>query len=120
MTIPEIRTILLADSALMALISAIEPKPSKDTKNNIIMFEETPTSNNGVTNRVRIQFTVVCDTEEQFGHIYARICEDLLTPDDRPLTQSIRKVEINGGGSLYDSDRRKYHKIIYLNILARS
>lgn len=119
MIMPEIRTILLADAQLMVLITAIVPKPTS-LLTNLIMFEETPINNDGVKQAVRIQLTAVCDTEEQYGQIYDRICEDLLTPDDRPLSNRIRKVEINGGGSMFDAARSKYHKIIYLNITARS
>ena len=119
MSMPEIRAILLADAELMAEVKAIVPKPTKRL-DNVIMYEETPNSNDGVKQQLRIQLTVVCDTEEQYAKIYKRICKDLLTPDDRPLTDTIRKIEINGGGSLHDADRQKYHKIIYLNLLTRS
>ena len=119
MIMPEIRAILIADTQLMSLITSIEPKPSKNQTNHI-MFEEVTTRDDGVTQNVRIQLTTVCDTEEQYGQIYDRISEDLLTPDDRPLSNRIRKCEINGGGSMYDSARDKYHKVMYLNIVARS
>ena len=119
MNMPEIRKILLADTQLMSLVTAIVPKPSS-LLTNIIMYEETITGDDGVVQLARIQLTVVCDTEEQYGQIYDRISEKLLTPDDRPLTNRIRKVEFNGGGSMFDAARSKYHKIMYLNIKARS
>lgn len=117
--ITQIRAILLADAALMSIVNAIEPKPSSRL-DNIIMYEVAPISNDGTKEVSRVQLTTVCDTEAQWDAAYKRICKLLITRDDRPLTNTILSVSVNGGGSLYDDGRKKYHKIVYLNITARS
>lgn len=115
----QIRPLLLADNALMAVVNDVVPSPS-ERLDNIILFETAPIDNDGCTQRVRIKLTAICDTEAQAAIIYERICAVLITPSDRPLTGDILRVGINGGGSLYDEARKKYHKITYLIITARS
>lgn len=115
----KIRPLLLADAQLMAIIHDVVPTPS-DRLDNVILYEVTPIDNDGRTQRVRIKLTAICDTEAQAAVIYQRICAALITPDDRPLTRGILRVVINGGGSLYDAGRNKYHKILYLQVTARS
>lgn len=117
--ITEIRTILLADHELTSIVKGVVPKPTKRI-DNVIMYEVTPISNDGIKQQRRVQLTTVCDTEEQWDVVYDRICELLVTKDDRPLTDKILSVAVNGGGSLYDTDRNKYHKTIFLIITTRS
>lgn len=117
--ITQIRTILLADATLMGIINDVVPKPT-DRLDNVIMYEVSPVSDDGITCVERVQLTTVCDTEAQWDTVKKRISKLLITRDDRPLTSKILQSVINGGGSLYDNDRQKYHKIIYLNITTRS
>jgi len=116
--IKQIRTILLADSELMSIVNAVVPKPSARL-DNIILYEVSPISNDGIKDVSRVQLTTVCDTEEQWSIAYERIKELLVTTDDRPLTATILAVKVNGGGSAYDDGRKKYHKIVYLNITSK-
>ena len=115
----EIRKILLADQPLMSIVNEVVPSPTKRI-DNVIIYEVSPISDDGIKRVSRVKLTTVCDAEEQWAEASERISELLVTTDDRPLTKKILSVSVNGGGSLYDSDREKYHKIIYLNITTRS
>lgn len=117
--IPEIRAILLADQSIMSIVNEVVPSPTKRL-DNVIIYEVSPISDDGIKQVSRVKLTTVCDTEEQWAVASERIRELLITKDDRPLTQTILSVAVNGGGSMYDADRKKYHKSIYLNITTRS
>lgn len=117
--ITQIRAILIADQSLMSIVKDVVPKPT-DRIDNVIMYEVSPISDDGIKQVSRVQLTTICDTEAQWGIASKRISELLVTKDDRPLTDMILSVVVNGGGSMYDTSREKYHKIIYLNITTRS
>jgi len=117
--ITEIRTILLADHDLMSIVNEVVPSPTERV-DNVIIYEVSPISDDGIKQVSRVKLTTVCDTEAQWAVASERIRELLITKDDRPLTNSILSVAVNGGGSAYDTDRKKYHKFIFLNITTRS
>lgn len=115
----EIRAILLADQPLMNIVNEVVPSPT-ERLDNVIIYEVSPVSDDGIKLVSRVKLTTVCDTEAQWAEASERIRELLITKDDRPLTHTILSVAVNGGGSAYDSDRKKYHKSIFLNIMTRS
>ena len=115
----EIRTILMADQELKSIVNDVVPSPTKRL-DNVIIYEASLISDDGIKQVSRLKLTTVCETEAQWSIASERIRELLITKDDRPLTPSILSVAANGGGSMYDTDRKKYHKIIYFNITTRS
>lgn len=117
--ITQIRAILIADQTLMSIVKDVVPKPTTRL-DNVIMYEVSPVSDDGIKRVSRVQLTTICDTEAQWDIASQRISNLLVTKDDRPLTNLILSAAINGGGSLYDASRAKYHKIMYLNITTRS
>jgi transcriptional regulator with XRE-family HTH domain len=92
----------------------------KEQVEGLMGFYQKTSQDDGIKQVSRVKLTTVCDTEAQWATASERIRELLITKDDRPLTNTILSIAVNGGGSVFDSDREKYHKIIFLNITTRS
>lgn len=87
---------------------------------NCIVYDAYTTAHDKITQEVRLQITIIADTLAQTLEIEQEVEKTLLTFGDTPLKDNILQVSANGGGSLYDTARRKNHRYIYFNILSRS
>ena len=86
---------------------------------NSIVYDWIPVSSDKIIGTYKLEVQIITDTMLQGAAIESRLKELLLTFGDEPLTNDILQVWINGGGSLYDEERQKLHKIIYFYILAK-
>lgn len=114
----EIIEILTQDAELMSLIERIEPLETTFL-GDCVLYEVTPVSDDCVTRMDRIKFTVVAYPYAKAEAVEQKLRSLLLTFADQPRG-SILQAEASGGGSLYDVNRCKYHRILYINLLTRS
>ncbi len=120
--IKEVVSILNNSAALQALfdgMNRIYPYTT-DYLGDCVIYQVFPQSDNKAVNKIRIQISIIADTLDKALSVESIIKKLLLTIGDEPLTQNILQVEQNGGGSLFDYGRNKYHHYMYFDITGRS
>lgn len=110
---------MLNDVELNKLVGSNIFPTQTDYLGDCILYSFHTTMSDRITERCRLQLTIIASTMATTLLIEDRIKYLLLSLGDEPLTNDILRVEINGGGTLYDNDRKKFHRIIYFNILKR-
>jgi len=118
----DILNILKTDNQLISLIgSAANIYPMETTyTGECIIYEIVPLSDDRITQHNRLQIHIIAKTMAKAIDIEKRVKQLILTMADTPLTTNILKVILNGGGTLYDGERQKHHRILYFEILSRS
>lgn len=116
--IKEIIGLLRNDEGLISLLGGQHVYATPCTyKGNCIVYDWVPVSSDKIKGTDKLEVNIVVDTVEQAAEIESRLKEILLTFGDEPLSQNIREVFLNGGGSLFDESRQKIHRILYFYIL---
>ena len=118
--IKEIITILNDSNELQALIGDNIYPYTTNYNGECIIYQIIPQSDDKVVNGVRVQISIITETLDKALSIEKIIKHLLLTIGDEPLTNNILQVVQNGGGSIYDYGRCKYHHYIFLDIIGRS
>lgn len=119
--IEEIVYILNNSSSLISLLGGCHIYPyTTDYLGECVLYQVIPQSDNKCVNKERIQLSVIAETLEKALAVEKLLKQLLLTISDEPLTSKVLQVEQNGGGSLYDYGRCKYHHYIFLDITGRS
>lgn len=114
-------SLLKNDKRLVELIGENNIYPIQtEYLGNCVIYDAYTTSHNKIIQETRFQVTIVASKLSTTLAIEQEIEKLMLTLGDTPLSNTILQVEANGGGSLYDNNRRKNHRIIYFNILSRS
>lgn len=118
----EILNILKNDSQLINYIGTaanIYPMETSYT-GECILYEYVPLADDKITQSNRLLLTIISNTMAKAIDIEKRVKQLILTKADTPLTNNIKKVSQNGGGSLFDSERKKHHRLLYFEIISRS
>lgn len=115
----ELIQVMLNDDDLKKLVGSNIYPTQTDYLGNCILYSFHTTMSDKITETCRLQITIIAGTTAETVQIEERIKQLLLTLGDNQLTNDILQVELNGGGTLYDNDRRKLHRILYFNILKR-
>ncbi len=123
--IKEIINILVNDAQLTSLNGANNIYPLyliTDSSNNGqgIIYNHHTFSANKITEQHRVEFKIIQSSYSKALQIEERLKYLLLTFGDNPLTNNILQAELNGGGTLFDDDRQKYHIILYFDFISRS
>jgi len=119
--VEDIIAILNNSSALISLLGGCHIYPyTTDYMGECVLYQVIPQSDNKAVNKIRIQLSVIAETLDTALAVEKILKQLLLTFGDEPLTHSVLQVEQNGGGSLYDYGRCKYHHYIFLDITGRS
>lgn len=114
-------SLLKNDKRLVELIGENNIYPIQtEYLGDCVIYDAYTTSHNKIIQETRFQVTIVASKLSTTLAIEQEIEKLMLTLGDTPLSNTILQVEANGGGSLYDNNRRKNHRIIYFNILSRS
>lgn len=114
-------SLLKNDKRLVELIGENNIYPIQtEYLGDCVIYDAYTTSHNKIIQETRLQITIVASKLSTTLAIEQEIEKLMLTLGDTPLSNTILQVEANGGGSLYDNNRRKNHRIIYFNILSRS
>ena len=114
-------SLLKNDKRLVELIGENNIYPIQtEYLGDCVIYDAYTTSHNKIIQETRLQITIVASKLSTTLAIEQEIEKLILTLGDTPLSNTILQVEANGGGSLYDNNRRKNHRIIYFNILSRS
>ena len=120
MMIEEIVSILRNDDGLTQLLNGNHVYASPCTfKGDCIVYNLVPVNADKIKATDKLEIQIITDTILKGAAIESRIKELLLTLGDEPLTANIREVYLNGGGSLFDEERQKNHKILYFYILTK-
>lgn len=122
--ISEIISKLNNDSILKALIGGTEADthiyPLYSLSNDdCIIYKHIPVSDDGIKTIDRLEITINTTSYSHSLEIENRVKDLLLTVGDKPFSNSILEIELNGGGALYDGKRDKVQRILFLNILYR-
>lgn len=120
MVLDEIISLLRNDSKLTNLFGSkkIYAKPCTDL-GECIVYDFTSVSADKITATNRLEIHIVTNTIEKGLQAEQAVKDVLLTFGDEKLSQLIRDVYLNGGGSLYDEERKKHHKILYFYIKSK-
>lgn len=123
--IREILNILKADKKLMALINGTTANPhiypiETDYLGDCLVYDYHTFSADKITEAKRLEIVIIAKTLSKTLEIENELKRLILTLADKPLTTNILRVEINGGGSLYDNERLMNHRILYFDIISRS
>lgn len=123
--IKEILNILKADKKLMALINGTADNPhiypiETDYLGDCLVYDYHTFSADKITEAKRLEIVIIAKTLSKTLEIENELKRLILTLADKPLTTNILKVEINGGGSLYDNERLMNHRILYFDLISRS
>lgn len=114
-------SLLKNDKRLVELIGENNIYPIQtEYLGDCVIYDAYTTSHNKIIQETRFQVTIVASKLSTTLAIEQEIEKLMLTLGDTSLSNTILQVEANGGGSLYDNNRRKNHRIIYFNILSRS
>lgn len=123
--IREILNILKADKKLMALINGTAANPhiypiETDYLGDCLVYDYHTFSADKITEAKRLEIIIIAKTLSKTLEIENELKRLILTLADKPLTTNILRVEINGGGSLYDNERLMNHRILYFDLISRS
>ena len=123
--IREILNILKADKKLMALINGTAANPhiypiETDYLGDCLVYDYHTFSADKITEAKRLEIVIIAKTLSKTLEIENELKRLILTLADKPLTTNILRVEINGGGSLYDNERLMNHRILYFDLISRS
>lgn len=123
--IKEILNILKADKKLMELINGSAENPhiypiETDYLGDCLVYDYHTFSADKITEAKRLEIVIIAKTLSKTLEIENELKRLILTLADKPLTTNILKVEINGGGSLYDNERLMNHRILYFDLISRS
>ena len=121
----DILNVLKSNSRLLQLVGGTKADSRiyarhTDYLGNCIIYDEYTTAANKITENTRLTVTIVADKISLVHSIEEEIKRSILTLADKPLTNNILQVEVNGGGSLYDYDRQKHHRTLYFTVITRS
>lgn len=123
--IKEILNILKADKKLMELIDGSAENPhiypiETDYLGDCLVYDYHTFSADKITEAKRLEIVIIAKTLSKTLEIENELKRLILTLADKPLTTNILRVEINGGGSLYDNERLMNHRILYFDLISRS
>ena len=123
--VKEILEILETDNKLMGLIDGTAADPhiypiETDYLGECLLYDYHTFSADKITEGKRLQITIIAKTLGKTIEIENQLKRLIITLADKPLTNNILQVEVNGGGSLYDNERKMNHRILYFDILSRS
>ena len=123
--IKEILNILKADKKLMELINGSAANPhiypiETDYLGDCLVYDYHTFSADKITEAKRLEIVIIAKTLSNTLEIENELKRLILTLADKPLTTNILRVEINGGGSLYDNERLMNHRILYFDLISRS
>lgn len=123
--IKEILNILKADKKLMELINGSAANPhiypiETDYLGDCLVYDYHTFSADKITEAKRLEIVIIAKTLSKTLEIENELKRLILTLADKPLTTNILRVEINGGGSLYDNERLMNHRILYFDLISRS
>ena len=123
--IKEILNILKADKKLMELINGSAENPhiypiETDYLGDCLVYDYHNFSAEKITEAKRLEIVIIAKTLSKTLEIENELKRLILTLADKPLTTNILRVEINGGGSLYDNERLMNHRILYFDLISRS
>ena len=123
--IKEILNILKADKKLMELIGGSAENPhiypiETDYLGDCLVYDYHTFSADKITEAKRLEIVIIAKTLSKTLEIENELKRLILTLADKPLTTNILRVEINGGGSLYDNERLMNHRILYFDLISRS
>ena len=123
--IKEILNILKADKKLMELINGSAENPhiypiETDYLGDCLVYDYHTFSADKITEAKRLEIVIIAKTLSKTLEIENQLKRLILTLADKPLTTNILRVEINGGGSLYDNERLMNHRILYFDLISRS
>lgn len=123
--IKEILNILKADKKLMELINGSAENPhiypiETDYLGDCLVYDYHTFSADKITEAKRLEIVIIAKTLSKTLEIENELKRLILTLADKPLTTNILRVEINGGGSLYDNERLMNHRILYFDLISRS
>ena len=118
----EVLNILKNDSQLISYIGTaanIYPTETSYT-GECLIYRIVPLSDDAITQVNRFEIQIISNSMAKAIDIEKRVKRLILTLADTPLTTKILKVVQNGGGTLYDSERKKHHRTLFFEILSRS
>lgn len=123
--IKEILNILKADKKLMELINGSAENPhiypiETDYLGDCLVYDYHTFSADKITEAKRLEIVIIAKTLSKTLEIENELKRLILTLADKSLTTNILRVEINGGGSLYDNERLMNHRILYFDLISRS
>lgn len=116
----DIIALLSADTTLTGLLGTGNIYPTETTYlGDCVLYDWYVTGSDGTVVTSRLELTAIAGTLSTSLAIERRIDKLLITPDDRPLMDGVTKVIRNGGGSIRDAARKKYHRYLYFDISSK-
>lgn len=120
MTIVKLIQLLQDDEKLAALLGGKHIYATPCTyRGSCVVYNWLPVTSDKIKTTDKLEIHIITDTILESVPIEERIKELLLTFGDEPLSGDIRNVYLNGGGNLFDEERQKNHRILYLYILTK-
>lgn len=116
----DIFNILNNDSTLIEMIGGNHIYPIETNyTGECIIYDYYTTSYDKCKKYARLQITIIATTIVKTLEVEDRVNELLTTLGDENKTNNVLKVQVNGGGSLYDYARNMNHRIINYDIIGR-
>ena len=118
----EIIAIIKSDAVLKSLVGNNIVPFGQSGIVECLMYEFSPSQNNKAKVVDRLNLTSVAFSISKAKQILDRVNEIILTLGDTKLTNKIKKVSLNGGGSLSNQvgDKTMYHFKAYFNVTRRA
>lgn len=86
---------------------------------NCIIYNLIPISSNKIIEENRLEITVISLDMETGLKIVEKIKQELITLGDKPLTNNILTINLNGGGSLENLETNTFHFKAFFNVKSR-
>lgn len=87
---------------------------------NCLIYSSYTTGADKITLITRLTITIVADNLSLTNSLEREVKRTIITLADNQLTNNILQVALNGGGTIYDYDRKKHHTNLYFTIISRS
>ncbi len=106
---------LNANTQLKALVTSINPFSVSGV--NKMFYKFLPLTSDKAVAQARLELTAVCDSYMSSLKAIEQAKGSLITLGDEELTNRIKSVRLNGGGSLFNYDTKTYHQSAYFTII---
>lgn len=112
--------LLINDPVINAMIGSHIYANATTYMGDCIVYEFYPVSNDKIKKHSRLKITIIAQDIAHTEMIENRVNDVILTLGDEKLVADILHVEQNGGGTLFDAERNKQHRILYYDVLQRT
>lgn len=92
---------------------------STDNLGECVIYEFHTVQSDGITEHVRLEISIITACMDAGLNTESAIKSAILTLADERFNNSILRITLSGGGTLWDASRHMLHRIVYFEVIKR-